>query len=122
MDNCGPNIYEAKIDACAGALDVIAGLPANKQLFWLITDRHGNIYQRQTTTDSSGKLVVDLTALPAGVVNQFSGKLLLELRDGGNYLTPQLFTFSGVQYGLVLLIPVAVDRSEGDTHSLNTIK
>lgn len=100
--NCNPS-YEAILKACPATIELKAGLSANTSFYWLLTIRSGKIYQRQANTDATGKLTIDCSQLPAGLLNPNAGYFTLQVRNGNDYLQTATLTFSGKTYSSVQL-------------------
>jgi hypothetical protein len=95
--------YESIIRSCSSAITLIAGLTATTSYYWLLTAPSGKIYQRQAITDAEGKLLIDTSFLPDGLLNSNAGYFNLEIRSGVNYLTKVDLTLGGNTYSCVLI-------------------
>jgi hypothetical protein len=95
--------YEALVKTCPGSIVLVAGLAASTEYYWLITGISGKVYQRKATTDATGKLTIDTSMLPAGMLNEHAGSFFLEVRQGDNYLAKVKLTIDAVQWDGVLM-------------------
>lgn len=116
MSSCA--CYEASIKACSSSLVLKAGLAANTSYFWLIENKFGKIFQRQVETDADGLLTIDLTLLPAGSGNEFSGHYTLSLREGANYLNKVSMTLSGKVHECVSFNFIAMDDEPENAYNV----
>ena len=115
--SCKKECFEATITNCTDDIILKAGLAATTQYFWLVEDRHGNITQRQATTDAQGTLTI---ATPL-FINPHSGMLKLSVREGGNYLNVVPMTFDAEEYNCVLITIAVIDREDSDDSPINQI-
>ncbi|MEO9145109.1 MAG: hypothetical protein ABI237_06080 [Ginsengibacter sp.] len=114
--NCQTGCYEVILAACEETI-ILTGLAASQSYFWLITTKNNKVYQKQTTSDNTGKLIIDTTILPPGSFSIYA-VLTLELRLGTNYLTKIQFTFDGIAYEC---IQMRFQDIQGDTVGANVI-
>lgn len=68
---------------CNLAITVYAQLAPLTSYTWVITDKFGNKYQGEFTTDSDGFWTIPVDELPAGLLTQYSGLFTLEVMDSG---------------------------------------
>lgn len=113
-----PSCYQATVKACSTSIVLKAGLTADTSYYWVIKNKFGKLYQRQATTDVNGNLTIDLTVLPEGATNEFSGFFELTIKEGTNYLNSVNMTFGEKAYGYVMFDFAAID----DTNAHNVIK
>lgn len=113
-----PSCYQATIKSCSESIVLTAGLTPSTTYYWVIKNKFGKLYQRQATTDVNGNLTIDLTVLPEGATNEFSGFFELTLKEGTNYLNNVNMTFGEKAYGCVMFDFAAID----DTNAHNVIK
>lgn len=78
--NCCFTDYLAK---CNLSLQVYAQLAPLSDYIWVITDKFGNKYQGEFTTDSNGFWEIPVDELPAGLLTQYSGEFTLQVQDTG---------------------------------------
>lgn len=71
------------IAKCNLQLQVYAQLAPLSDYIWIISDKFGNKYQGDFTTDSNGFWVVPVDQLPSGLLTQYSGLFTLEAQDSG---------------------------------------
>lgn len=71
--------YEVSLPACAGVITVNVGMDPNNIYTWIITDKFGNKYQENVTTDGAGKFVIDASDLPDGLFTPSSGTFILAI-------------------------------------------
>jgi hypothetical protein len=78
--NCCFSDYIAK---CNLAIQVYAQLSPLTDYTWVITDKFGNKFQGEITTDSNGFWEIPVDELPAGLLTQYSGEFTLQVQDAG---------------------------------------
>jgi hypothetical protein len=78
--NCCFSDYLAK---CNLAIQVYAQLSPLTDYTWVITDKFGNKYQGDVTTDSNGFWEIPVDELPAGLLTQYSGEFTLQVQGAG---------------------------------------
>jgi hypothetical protein len=111
--------FETRLQACPSSIVLIAGLTPSTEYFWCLTAMtHGKIYQRKATTDVDGKLTLDTSTLPDGLLNAHAGFFSLEIRNGADYLDVIPLTFGTGIFNCVMIEFVEV---EGDTGINNFI-
>jgi hypothetical protein len=71
------------IAKCNLELQVYARLSPLSDYTWIITDKFGNKYQGEFTTDADGFWAIPVDQLPAGLLTQYSGLFTLEVQDSG---------------------------------------
>jgi hypothetical protein len=118
---CKKECFEATISTCSSDIFLKAGLTANTEYYWVLTDRHNNVYQRKVTTDEDGTLVMESAALPQGL-NKYSGALNLSIRKGDDYLQVVNLTFGEETYTCVYILLENFDREESDDSEVNYIQ
>jgi hypothetical protein len=78
--NCCFTDYLAK---CNLSIQVYAQLSPLTDYTWVITDKFGNKYQGEVTTDSNGFWQIPVDELPSGMLTQYSGEFTLQVQDTG---------------------------------------
>lgn len=78
--NCCFTDYIAK---CNLAIQVYAQLAPLSDYIWIITDKFGNKYQGEFTTDADGFWEIPVDQLPSGLLTQYSGEFTLQVQDSG---------------------------------------
>lgn len=68
---------------CNLAIQVYAQLTPLTDYTWIITDKFGNKYQGEFTTDADGFWQIQVADLPSGMLTQYSGDFLLQVQDSG---------------------------------------
>jgi hypothetical protein len=101
--------YDADVKSCSTELVLKAGLGAATDYYWLLKDKFDKLVQRLVTTNGDGDLTIDLSVLPDGATNPFSGHYELSLRTGDDYLQEVLMTFDSIQYKCVSFKFIEVD-------------
>jgi hypothetical protein len=119
---CDKGCFEVVLKSCTDAIYVVADLTPSTDYFWVIENRHGNIYQRLVTTDIQGVLTIEATVLPVGTFNRHAGFLKLKIKDGNNYANIVNLTFGTEQYSCVQINLSEIDIEAGDTSGLNVIQ
>jgi hypothetical protein len=119
---CSKGCFEVVLKSCTDVIYVLAGLTPSADYYWVIENRHGNIYQRLVTTDIQGVLTIDTTVLPIGSFNKHAGFLKLKIKDGNNYANVVNLTFGNEVYSCVQINLAEIDIEEGDTSELNVIQ
>ena len=76
--NCCFQDYLAK---CNLSIQVYAQLSPLSDYIWIITDKFGNKYQGEFTTDSNGFWEIPVDELPSGLLTQYSGDFTLQVQD-----------------------------------------
>jgi hypothetical protein len=105
--------FEVFLKQCPATIEVTAGLTPSTDYFWVI-QRNNRVYQKKVTTDGTGKLVIDTTDLPDGLLNAYAGSFTLQIRDGANY--PNVVTLN--TYTCILM---TFTDTEGDAGTNNLI-
>jgi hypothetical protein len=113
------NCFEVALRACPSTLELTAGLTPDTEYYWVIR-KNNRVYQAKTTTDGDGKLVIDCSTLPAGLLNSYAGFFTLEIREGSNYLNVVPLTIDTVAYTCILMSFVEVDGEAGINNVINT--
>ena len=78
--NCCFTDFIAK---CNLSIQVYAQLAPLSDYIWIITDKFGNKYQDEFTTDSNGFWEIPVDQLPSGLLTQYSGEFTLQVQDSG---------------------------------------
>jgi len=78
--NCCFTDYLAK---CNLSIQVYAQLSPLTDYIWVITDKFGNKYQGEFTTNSDGFWEIPVDELPSGLLTQYSGEFTLQVQDSG---------------------------------------
>jgi hypothetical protein len=78
--NCCFTDFVAK---CNLSIQVYAQLAPLSEYTWIITDKFGNKYQGEFTTDSDGFWQIPVDQLPSGLLTQYSGEFTLQVQDSG---------------------------------------
>lgn len=107
--NCCFTDYLAK---CNLSIQVYAQLTPLSDYRWIISDKHGNKYQGEFTTDSDGFWEIPVDELPSGLLTQYSGEFTLQVQDSG--CKPTKFKLAG-EYDCINF------TVKGGTHEKDTI-
>jgi hypothetical protein len=113
------NCFEVYLQQCPATIELTAGLTADTEYYWVI-QKNNRIYQAKATTDTDGKLIIDCSNLPAGLLNAYAGSFKLEIREGANYLNVVPLTIDTVAYTCILMSFVEVDGEAGINNVINT--
>jgi len=81
--NCNPPCFQDYLAKCNLAIQVYAQLPPLADYTWIITDKFGNKYQGDFTTDADGFWQIQVADLPSGMLTQYSGDFTLQVQDSG---------------------------------------
>lgn len=81
------------IAKCNLRIQVYAQLAPLTDYIWIITDKFGNKYQGEFTTDSDGFWQIPVDELPGGLLTQYSGEFTLQVQDSG--CKPTKFKLAG---------------------------
>ena len=81
---------------CNDTIPVFAQLEPDTSYYWVITDKFGNQYQDQFDTDSDGFWQIDASALPEGLLTEFSGEFKLQVFKQTNTCAPATFKIAQV--------------------------
>jgi len=119
--SCKKECFEATISTCSSDIFLKAGLAPSTEYFWVLTDRHNNVFQRKVSTDADGTLVIESAALPDGL-NKYSGYLNLSIRKGDDYLQTVEMDFGGEAYTCVQIRMENFDRDTDDDSEVNYIQ
>lgn len=94
--------YEAAIDSCAETINLDAGLEPSSDYIVTIKDKFNSLFKLAVTSGVDGKVDIDTTELPAGLLNPFAGTFILtvQLDDG---CTDTGLTFCDAQYSCVAI-------------------
>lgn len=114
--------YEVELAKCPEQIIVKANFPAGYDLYWLLKDSLGNLFQRKVTTNDQGYLIIDPETLPPGLFAPYRAAFQLKIRNGNDYQQPVTFIFGDTQYSCVSLKFIDVDYVEGDGSDLNVIE
>lgn len=71
------------IAKCNLEVQMYAQLAPLSDYTWVITDKFGNKYQGNFTTDADGFWTIPVDELPSGLLTQYSGLFKLEVQDSG---------------------------------------
>ncbi len=117
---CDIGCYEATVQSCDD-ITVIAGLPPSTS-FYVQLNRWWNnkLYQRQITTDGTGKLIIQKSLFPTGFFVGGHYKLQLRKADGTFAIQPMIFATK--EYNCCLLNVVDISVAEGDNSPIDTVK
>jgi hypothetical protein len=119
--SCEKACFEAVIESCNDII-VRANFPADYSLYWLLSKPgSANIYQRRTTTNGSGDLIIPKASLPAGYLIK-GGFYNIQIKDGDDYLQPVTFVFGTAQYTCINAQLVNFNREEEDNSEVNVIE
>jgi len=80
--NCNP-CFQDYLAKCNLAIQVYAQLSPLSDYTWIITNKFGNKYQGEFTTDSDGFWQIQVSDLPPGMLTQYSGDFTLQVQDSG---------------------------------------
>jgi hypothetical protein len=75
--------FQDYLAKCNLAIQVYAQLAPLSDYRWIITDKFGNKYQGEFTTDANGFWVIPVDELPSGLLTQYSGEFTLQVQDAG---------------------------------------
>lgn len=81
--NCNISCFQDYLAKCNLAIQVYAQLSPLTDYTWVITDKFGNKYQADFTTDADGFWQIQVSDLPPGMLTQYSGDFTLEVMDSG---------------------------------------
>lgn len=90
--NCN-SCFSDFIAKCNLHIQVYAQLAPLSDYIWIITDKFGNKYQGDFTTDSDGFWQIPVDELPSGLLTQYSGEFTLQVQDSG--CKPTKFKLAG---------------------------
>ncbi len=110
--------FEITLQSCPATIELIGGLDPSTEYFWVIRTKTGKVYQRKATTNGSGKLSIDTSMLPDGMLNPYAGSFQLEIREGGNYLNIVPLSLNDENYTCVLLSFAELEGDEGINTSI----
>jgi hypothetical protein len=82
MHNCNC-CFTDFIAKCNTSLQVYAQLSPLTDYTWVISDKFGNKYQGEFTTDANGFWEIPVDELPSGLLTQYSGEFTLQVQDTG---------------------------------------
>ncbi len=119
--SCEKACYEAIIESCNNIV-VRAGFPASFPLYWVVSKTNSNnLYQRLTTTNIDGDLVIPKADLPSGFLLQNNFYKIL-VKNGNDYLQPVTFVFGTSQYNCIISQLVKINRTNDDLSEVNVIE
>jgi hypothetical protein len=75
--------FQDYLAKCNLAIRVYAQLTPATDYIWVITDKFGNKYQGDFTTDADGFWEIQVADLPSGMLTQYSGDFTLQVQDSG---------------------------------------
>lgn len=81
---------------CETEIRVFAMLTPLTVYRWVITDKFGNKYEGDLTTDADGFFVIGVEDLPAGLLTQYSGSFLLQVYQQDTTCAPEKFKIASV--------------------------
>lgn len=90
--NCCFTDYLAK---CETEIKVNVILNAETAYRWVITDKFGNKYESEVTTDAAGAFTIPVEDLPAGLLTEYSGDFTLQVFPGAGSCGPVRFKIAG---------------------------
>lgn len=93
MNNCCFTDHLAK---CETEIQVYAMLTPTTAYRWVITDKFGNKYEGEVTTDADGFFAIPVEDLPAGMLTQYSGSFLLQVYLQDTTCAPEKFKIAAV--------------------------
>jgi hypothetical protein len=80
--NCN-SCFRDFLAKCNLSIQVYAQLAPLTDYIWIITDKFGNKYQGEFTTDADGFWEIQVSDLPPGMLTQYSGDFTLQVQDSG---------------------------------------
>lgn len=80
--NCN-SCFQDYLAKCNLAIQVYAQLSPLSDYRWIISDKFGNKYQGEFTTDADGFWTIPVDELPSGLLTQYSGEFTLQVQDAG---------------------------------------
>jgi hypothetical protein len=80
--NCN-SCFRDYLAKCNLSIQVYAQLTPLSDYRWIITDKFGNKYQGEFTTDADGFWEIAVSDLPPGMLTQYSGDFTLQVQDSG---------------------------------------
>lgn len=99
--SCATGCFKAQVQQCSDII-IRAGLPPNFGLFWIVQKvGKTNVYQKQTSTENNGDLVISADDLPPGYLMQ-GDNIRIQVRLASNYLQPVLMEFDDEQYSCIM--------------------
>ena len=114
MGDCN-TCYQAVLTHCPETITVKAGLTADTEYKVKFTDKFGNRYTKEVTTNGSGEFTITVDAdFPTGLFNSVSGVFEIQVSLTANPWTPVDLTFSTVAYKCIQ-VSFAKDNSTNTT-------
>lgn len=79
-DNCCENVYRMchKIPSCTGFIDIKTSL-LDSEVTIRLRDKFNHVYYQGALTDSKGYVLLDLSKLPLGLINQYAGQFSVSI-------------------------------------------
>jgi hypothetical protein len=108
--------FDAILQSCPEAIIIDAGLSPNTEYYWVIKSKTGKIYQRKVSTNSAGRLTIDASVLPNGLLNSYAGTFTLEIREGADYLSVVPIAIGEDEYECILISFSDIDGNAGDNN------
>ena len=87
--------------ACYAILSITAGLTPDTDYSIFITDRHGNQFRQEVTTDEDGDFTLDLTAFDEGMFTENSGTYTLTASTSALMSTEETFVVGYTEYSCI---------------------
>lgn len=82
MSTCN-SCFTDFLTKCIGSILVYAQLSPLTQYTWIITNKNGQKFSGEVTTDADGFWSIPVDELPAGMLTEYSGLFTLEVQDSG---------------------------------------
>jgi hypothetical protein len=119
--SCVNGCFEANISCCNNIV-VRASFPPNYLFYWVIQKvGQNNIYQKLTTTNSEGDLLINKADLPLGFLAKGEA-LKIQIKDGADYLQPITFVYGGTNYNCTIATLSSINKAVGDNSEVNVIQ
>lgn len=97
INNCS-TCFEFTLSECVEGIKVSGGLIADTEYFYRITDKFGNRYTKEFTTDIGGAFLIDPDDFPAGLFTKYAGSFILEVSEDDINFVPVELTFCEQTY------------------------
>ena len=110
--SCSTDTFTDYLAKCNEVITVFAQLSPLTTYTWVIIDKFGNEYAREFDTDSNGFWEIDIDYLPDGLLNQYGGGYVLEVR--GSNCKPVKFKIAS-EYDRIAF------ELRGGTHEKNNL-
>lgn len=95
--------YQIKLPSCVDSILLKAGLDPSNAFTWVITDKFGNKYSKEVTSDVNGYITIDVDDLPEGLLTPFSGTFELAILNSGGETVSFIYndiTYTCIQFSL----------------------